>query len=142
MNNKFILINIRAGIWTSANTTGADKVGGAQFHLPIHVLQEYCNPNRPFEPCPNFSTQYTLERKLPDWLSSAISIGKFDFVVFRRYVAVECVHYMRLGLDGSDGSLLAARSALISLYSTRTQQRGELVASLVGELRQGQKANP
>lgn len=119
-----------------AHWTGV--VGGAQFQLPIHVLQEYCNPGRPFEPCPNFSTEYKLQRNLPEWLTHAISYGKFDFGALRyKHEAWEC-HGGRL--RGAREVTQADRSALISLYDTRIQQRGELVATLGNKLKQAHKA--
>ncbi len=32
------------------------KVGSAQRLLPVHVVNEYCRADRPFEPCPDFTT--------------------------------------------------------------------------------------
>jgi len=115
-----------------------DVVGAEQFHLPMHGLQEYNNPNRPFEPCPNFSAEYTLQRALPGWLSVAISKGKFDFGILR--------YNERGAACGRAMGWFCRRSradwvALISLYDTRVQQRGELVVSLGSELSQAQKAN-
>ncbi len=38
------------------------KVGGAQYLLPVHVINEYCHPNRSFEPCPDFTESEPLPR--------------------------------------------------------------------------------
>jgi serine/threonine protein kinase len=129
--------------WTYAQRAKhwVEQVGGAQFKLPMHVLQEYNNPNRPFEPCPKFDVQYPLQRSLPDWLDKGIKAAKFDFGVFRYTVpwgvvgrAVAEVVVVVSGLVGPD------RSALIRLYDTRIQQRGVLVSQLLGSnLVQAQK---
>jgi len=44
-------------------------VGKAQCMLPMHAIQEYCQPNRSFCPCPNFKSDYELERNLPNYLN-------------------------------------------------------------------------
>lgn len=123
-----------------------EQVGGAQFSLPVHVLQEYCNPDRPFSPCPAFSAcsiQYTLERSLPDWLSSGISKKRFDFALVR----VDLDRWDMLKLPDIAwrwclSSSIDDRLALTSLYDTRIEQRDELVATLLSnDVRQAQKTN-
>lgn len=107
-------------------------VGGAQFQLPIHVLQEYNNPDRPFEPCPNFSTEYTLQRNLPEWVTHGISKGKFDVAFFRyKYSRVSRGGSPHPNLGWPDGRMAHDGTALINLYDTRVSQRAELVASLL-----------
>jgi len=88
----------------------------------MHVLQEYNNPNRPFEPCPNFSAQYSLQRSLPDRLEKGIRVGNSILDCERRAWESNC--YTVLG-EGSFkqgwrevvwGALLVYdRTALISL---------------------------
>ena len=60
--------------WNKRGQHWVQQVGGAQLILPIHVLQEYSQPNRPFDPCPKFNDIYDLERSLPDWLQRDIKI--------------------------------------------------------------------
>jgi hypothetical protein len=54
------------------------KIGELQLMLPMHVLQEYNQPNRPFDPCPKFNNEYDLERNLPDWLRNGVLDGSFS----------------------------------------------------------------
>ncbi len=30
--------------------------------IPVHVINEYCHPNRPFDPCPDFTQSSALPR--------------------------------------------------------------------------------
>jgi hypothetical protein len=128
--------NYSAWDWDKCSKYWVNDVGGAQFYLPIHVLQEYNNPNRSFELCPNFSTNYTLVRKLPDWISKPLVAGQaFNFGIYR-------------GRAGEAGCYTDAevrwvvdRKALITLYDTRAQQRSQLVATLLSnQQNQPQKA--
>jgi serine/threonine protein kinase len=130
--------------WGKRGKCWVNDVGGAQFYLPVHVLQEYNNPNRPFEPCPNFSTHYTLVRHLPDWLGKILIAGQaFDFGIFRPNSVIlprptECC------VRDSWGDVeyaIADHKALITLYDTRAQQRSQLVVTLLSnKLNQAQKA--
>jgi hypothetical protein len=116
--------------YNKCNQHWVQQVGGAQLILPMHVLQEYSQPNRPFDPCPNFKDVYDLERNLPDWLLKGLAdhslsekwalSGGGRCVSFRsRYNVVK--------------SVVVDHKALVDMSSTRTQQRGELVAELVTE---------
>jgi ankyrin repeat protein len=109
--------------WDQRNKHWVEQVGGAQFNLPIHVLQEYNNPDRPFDPTPKFDVDYTLVRLLPDWLSSPLNSGSpFGF------------GFLRGATDGPRNVTLqnyweaeADSCSLISLLDTRRQQRVQLV---------------
>ena len=109
------------------------QVGGAQLILPIHVLQEYSQPNRPFDPCPKFNDIYDLERSLPDWLQK----GHQDHSLSGMWAIMRGVvwsvgmstNVRRFGLS----AVAADISALVELSNTRTQQRGELVVELVSD---------
>jgi ankyrin repeat protein len=105
-------------------------VGGAQLLLPVHVLQEYCQSNRPFAPCPNFSTDYELERELPAWLDNALETQSDPGKTWGMY----------RGGDRTAGAVICLRvrsplcqdqSALVELLRTRIQQRKTLFAELV-----------
>jgi serine/threonine protein kinase len=112
--------------WDQRNKHWVEQVGGAQFKLPIHVLQEYNNPDRPFYPTPKFDVDYTLVRLLPDWLSSPLNSGSpINFGIFRG---------RRRGVDSSLRAYAWAgfarggdQRSLISLLDTRLQQRVQLV---------------
>ncbi len=49
-----------------ADRRWVDKIGKLQTLLPMHALQEYCQPNRLFSPCPDFHSQYALNRSALD----------------------------------------------------------------------------
>jgi serine/threonine protein kinase len=103
------------------------KVGGAQRLLPMHVLQEYCHPNRPFDPTPTF-TEEEFPRKAQ--LDFDLSKCGTDFGICRgergaaaeRQVAV----VGRWQGPGAPGD----RKALATLVSVRLQQRRELLTQL------------
>jgi hypothetical protein len=101
------------------------QIGRSQFLLPMHVLQEYCNPDRSFDPCPNFTERYTLVRELPRWLSTVISQGCFEFSLIRDRSDFAREHY---NLDSSLGHIFTLdRTALLRLYNTRNRQRRQMV---------------
>jgi ankyrin repeat protein len=113
------------------------KVGGAQRQLPMHVLQEYCEPSRPFDPCPNFKANYELKRELPDWLvagdGSLVKGLSTDFGIFRGCLwRAECARvggsatYVR---EGSMSSMFD-RLSLTTLFDTRTDQLRDLAVEL------------
>jgi serine/threonine protein kinase len=123
--------------WNQRENHWIQQVGGAQFKLPIHVLQEYNNPRRPFDPTPNFDVDYTLVRRLPDWLSSPLNSGSpFNFGMYRWQYGM-CFHDQGWRTYGGQVSSVAStvearfiaadRSSLISLLDTRRQQRVQLV---------------
>ena len=117
------------------NKYWVQEIGGAQRILPMHVLQEFCQPGRPFHPAPNFREEIVLVRKLPDWLSDLSQVGK-EFSIWRG--PMEDPQTERIAVVGSSycGSSLRYDSvALISLDDTRSQQLDELIA----ELRSGTK---
>ena len=51
---------LKSGIMTRAIDHWCKVVGGEQKLLPAHMVNEYCRPDRPFEPCPQ-----EWESKLP-----------------------------------------------------------------------------
>lgn len=44
----------RAEKWEEMRVYWCKEVGGKQWLLPAHVVNEYCHPTRPFYPCPEF----------------------------------------------------------------------------------------
>lgn len=144
--------------WDQLGKHWIEQVGSAQLKLPMHVLQEYNNPNRPFKPCPKFSTEYTLRRSLPEWLETCIKEGKFDFGILRSRSSVANPErvmsvaelFKKAFSDGRDwttvmeggrgGWLLKEaeniqhdRVALTRLYDIRIRQRDQLVKTLLEE---------
>jgi serine/threonine protein kinase len=122
--------------WDKGIIHWIEQVGKAQFKLPIHVMQEYNNPNRPFAPCPTFDIDYKLIRRLPDWLDSSLKAGSFDFGIERRQRGAGAVKIGRQ--EWGSGIWLARKElgpsdlkSLVSLYDSRRQQRVQLEAQLL-----------
>jgi serine/threonine protein kinase len=124
------------------------KVGGAQKLLPAHVVNEYCRPDRPFDPCPS------------EWSSSlprarAVLIGKMDeedtlgawfsppsssellgssFAFVRSHFDAACGREWSYGSPGLFGMpALADLESLQALWNARTQQLKLLADTLVVE---------
>lgn len=123
-------------------------VGGEQLTLPMHVINEYTRPDRPFNPCPK-----EWESKLP----RSTKVEVFDFIhgnftegswfvapsdgnalgctyAFYRAGAARCYSLIEapfiLGKKGGmeiDPDLKALRS----LWATRTEQRKQLKSELL-----------
>jgi hypothetical protein len=133
-------------------------VGERQRLLPMHVLQEYFNPHRPFYPCPDFSVEgHRLERNIPSEITEALRKGVFNFGLVRyntdkpsaRNVCTEGGLETRSWSEwiwGGVPSTLARNEfervrsilqyeivALSELYTARMSQRDQLVKKLVME---------
>ena len=118
----------KASKWTELNNIWLIQIGGAQKLLPMHVFHEYCHPDRPFDPVPDFTGP--LPRSLPYWFSfdmigSAYSIyrtaalgPKMWRCKMHKPVVKAIYHYT------------CDRNALTQLLSTRLKQREQLVAEL------------
>jgi hypothetical protein len=119
--------------WNQRSKHWVDQVGDAQFKLPVHVLQEYINPGRPFDPCPQFDIAYSLKRSIPDWLAAAFENGVFTFGLWRCLASNGAWHETLSWGTGSCNvrGLEGDRNALLTLYSTRLQQRAQLEAELL-----------
>ena len=117
-----------ASKWTQLNNIWLIQIGGGQKLLPMHVLHEYCHPDRPFDPVPDFTGP--LPRSLPDWFSldmlgSAFSIYRTAAIRPKMWrcnmhkpVVKAMYHYT------------CDWKSLTQLASTRSQQREQLVAEL------------
>jgi hypothetical protein len=114
-----------------------DPIGKEQLYLPIHVLQEYNNPAQSFDPCPDFSKQCKLQRKLPDWLNNAIAHHELEYGLARGKIGEGAwmKYAVRDGLaeQRGGGHAQADLSALAKLYEARIQQRKRLVEELQKE---------
>ena len=117
----------KAAKWTELNDIWLIQIGGAQKLLPMHVFHEYCHPDRPFDPVPDFTGP--LPRSLPYWfnldmIGSAYSIYRTAAIQPKMWrkghkaVIKAIYHYTQ------------DRNALAQLASTRSQQREQLVAEL------------
>jgi hypothetical protein len=108
-------------------------VGKSQYKLPIHVLQEYCNPWRPFNTCLNFAAPCALVRKLPCWVTDGIKKNRFDFGIFRydRDKASFCTEVYSSELESYLPVARVDRNALSSLYDIRVRQRRQLIENLI-----------
>jgi hypothetical protein len=130
------------GSWTAEQCEGfwTNKVGGAQLMLPMHVLQEYCQPERPFKPCPNFNQEITFARKLPDKLEL---LGKEHAIVKGIWSKCEVPWRGREWAGPEEARVWGYAPpkvfkvlvetdliALNELFQARIQQRRELLAQL------------
>lgn len=114
------------------------QVGGAQRVVPMHVIHEYCHPDRSFEPCPSF-----VETTLPRWstkptklesgkdLSCAASSSSYALLrgagaSVRAVDTWDALSYRCSAL----AYVLCDRCALVGLLSVRTRQHVELVTQL------------
>ncbi|HEV2524449.1 MAG TPA: hypothetical protein VGU44_04905, partial [Gammaproteobacteria bacterium] len=117
--------------YTEGNTAWVQQVGGAQFLLPTHVINEYCHPTRPFYPLPNFKDSLVLSRSRTidagEWFTATYNDGKLGekFACYRGaggLVWADC----RGPVDGV-WAYVRDRDSLCALTSTRTVQREELI---------------
>jgi hypothetical protein len=66
--------------WDAADEKWKRDVGDAQLLLPVHVVNQYCHPNRSFDPCPDFNDQSPLPRSRKtdegDWFTCTYNGGR------------------------------------------------------------------
>lgn len=103
------------------------EVGKAQRDVPVHIVNEYCRPDRLFNPCPKFnepalprarSFYNFLSRSLDSWFpltSSSSGLG-FDFGVFRD--PMPCP-FGRIPQSGGGNWRVVGRTARLDLASVR-----------------------
>lgn len=138
-----LIDNCQSWDWRKINEFWVQQVGGAQLLLPAHVLQEYCQPGRPFDPCPKFDLEGHLIRRL-DYAGNQALQGLRE----RRAVVLRAAgdpevrrapahHQWPHRVDGTM-ECRADRTALCALFSARSQQR----ATLVAELAKGRSFSP
>ncbi len=116
--------------WTALEQCWSKQVGGAQLLLPAHVINEYCRPDRSFEPCPSFM-ESTLPRTRKfdkgEWFTASYNGGKLGekFGVLR-------YNFSGGGLGGmvGVGGVRSDLRSLTSLVTIRSQQREELLTEL------------
>ncbi len=127
------------------------KVGGEQKLLPVHIVNEYCRADRPFEPCPQeWESKLSRTREMDVWDSTQSKTVKGSWFVapsskdglglnfaFCRYNygdACDCRGVWGGGVAGSWADL----KALQSLWETRTQQLELLRSQLLSVTNQTQ----
>jgi serine/threonine protein kinase len=129
------------------------KVGGEQKLLPVHVVNEYCRADRPFEPCPlEWESKLPRVRALKVWDSTQSKTVDGSWFIppsskdglglnyaFLRY------HWGGVGVEGSVGGAgwvcaggPADLKALQSLWKTRTEQLELLRSQLLSVSSQNQ----
>ncbi|HQY22128.1 MAG TPA: ankyrin repeat domain-containing protein [Gammaproteobacteria bacterium] len=111
------------------------QVGTAQRLLPAHVVNEYCRPDRPFEPCPDFTTPClprTRDTKQGEWFTATCdNEGLGTTFAYFRYKN-ESARPMLAGHDNANlgrrapGRVMSDYRACETLLTTRLQQRNEL----------------
>jgi hypothetical protein len=113
--------------WEEGDEFWVRQVGSCQRNAPKHVMQEYCQPNRLFNPSPCLSSGYILERKLPklnfDW--------GYNWVLyhFAHDPRSASVHRWHITVS-YNYDVIVDIPALKELHSTRIQQRDKLLLIL------------
>jgi hypothetical protein len=122
--------------WDAADKQWRGAVGNAQQQLPVHVVNQYCHPNRSFSPCPNFNDQVPLPRNRGtdkgDWFACEHNGSK---------LGKNCFAFGRGGSDEvklawwkwSDVSGLGYRrdqTACVTYLNHKTQLREQLLSDL------------
>jgi len=108
------------------------QVGGAQWLLPVHVVNEYCHPVRPFYPLPNFKDALTLPRSRTidegEWFTASYSDGKLGekFAYYRGDGGYGVALVMCIASASPRGD----RESIQLLASTRAAQREGLITEL------------
>lgn len=129
----------KASNWTAMEQCWCKQVGGAQLLLPAHVINEYCRPDRPFEPCPSFTEKdlpRTRKIREGEWFTASCMGGTLGdkFAVGRAW-GVEprgaCDSMWDLVSEGYVSEVgFSDRRACASLCKVRTQQRDQLYSTL------------
>jgi serine/threonine protein kinase len=133
-------------------------VGGEQKLLPVHVVNEYCRADRPFEPCPQeWEAKLPRTREMNVWDSTRSKRVKRSWFVapssktglglnfaFYRYNNLCCVlashgnRWPREWVALQVAPVMADLKALQSLWKTRTQQLELLRSQLLSVVNQSQ----
>ena len=132
-----------ASNWDEISRLWIKGVGGAQSRTVAHVAQEYCHPNRPFNPVPDF-TKKPFSRQLKtdggDWWTAKYNNGPLGggsgsnmtgFGVFRGPVAGAAVFgrfCMAKGLSAALDAIGGDAQTIPQLADTRLAQLEELKA--------------
>ncbi len=129
--------------WDEGATAWNKQVGGTQRLLPAHVVNEYCRPDRTFEPRPDFNSTVTLPRTRNtdegDWYTGTKYDGKLgeSFAYVRAEPSVWAVR-------GGTRSMWRAwvvcdLKACHALLDTRVQQRDQLFTQLLNDYKPQRK---
>lgn len=127
--------------YNEGDKTWVQQVGRAQLLLPAHVINEYCHPTRPFDPCPNFKDSLVLPRSRKidegEWftaeryggkLGEKFSVCRGAGVVAEGSRGAACAGIRVAGSIGGSGR--SDHVSIRALTSSRTAQREELIADL------------
>ncbi len=135
--------------WLETGAQWNIQVGGAQRLLPAHVINEYCRPDRPFEPRPDFNSTLTLPRTRNtdegEWYTAIYNYGKLGncFAYSRYSFDKAALGYQAAGCGRRVGAVLCATAdfkACHTLLNTRVQQRDQLFAELLSHHQPQHKA--
>ncbi len=123
--------------YDDCNNEWVKKVGNAQRLLPVHVVNEYCNPTRPFYPVPKFEENLVLSRTRAiaegEWFTTSYKGGKLGvgFAIHRGKHAMAATKAWWSSLTGSAVTEIEAdKNSVIKLTDCRVVQRNELIAKL------------
>ncbi|MBS0350837.1 MAG: toll/interleukin-1 receptor domain-containing protein [Proteobacteria bacterium] len=103
------------------------EVGNNQRLLPISIVNQYCEPDKPFDPCPNFDKDVTLRTDIVkvgmigNWYT--VKSGDGALVGFYRGALKEGAAAAKsVNLKGGEGPPCKDIVALQALWKTRTGQ--------------------
>jgi hypothetical protein len=128
--------------WNTEQSTEywSKKVGGAQKLLPAHVVNEYCRPDRSFNPCPSEWTSLLPRTRAVEVYGSSKWVKGEWFTSSNSSEALgSSFAFSRAAGQNSSGKrsggALAAHdlNSLQSLWTARTEQLKSLAESLTAE---------
>jgi hypothetical protein len=116
-----------------ATTQWKTQVGMAQRLLPAHVVNEYCRPERPFEPCPDFTIPClprTRTTNQGEWFTAPCeNKGLGTTFAYLRY-KYELASPLDLSVRAVNRAIFDC-TACQTLLTTRVQQREQLFIELI-----------
>lgn len=132
-----VMILCEQSRWAEATLCWQKEVGRAQAMLPVHVVNEYCHPERPFEPCPDFISGNRLPRlrqtNIGEWFTARYNNGGLgDTFAYLRYTFRE-VHCgsgeVLIGVWWGEGEVASSEfNACNTLFSVRKQHRDAFIS--------------
>jgi hypothetical protein len=139
--------------WKAMGTHWCKQVGGAQFLLPAHVVNEYCRPDRAFYPLPDFRQEGLprvrgLDEEENDWYTLKYNGGKIGqkwgaVKAFFSHASLMNYHTQRWMFKGRNTEeiitivhaiylgILVDGQAIAALSEARLQQQQSLMIELL-----------
>jgi serine/threonine protein kinase len=128
--------NDKYGGWTDEQRKKhwCEEVGQLQCQLPWNVVNEYCRPDRSFDPCPLFTEHTALPRgkgKENEWMTMELGYKLGENMAWARGSSSCCLYYFFLPVSDTSATMLAIdQDALAAMSQVRALQRKELSQKL------------